>query len=173
GTNLVSVSDNLSYAPTAGRLRFLEGQNGSVVIDDTYNAAPQAMHQAIEVFSSLDTSEARCVAILGDMKELGEDTIAIHKELVKPLMEYVDVFVGVGECMNKVSNEMEDEPFIETISFETSQEAAEWAKEHIQGEDIVVVKGAQSMRMERVVKSIMAYPEYAPDVLVRQDKHWK
>jgi len=173
GTNLVSVSNRLTYAPTPGRLRFLEGMNGSVVIDDTYNAAPQAMHQALDVFESLNTSEARCVAILGDMKELGDDTVSIHKELVEPLMKYADIFVGVGECMKEVSKEIQDEPLIETLSFSTSQEAAEWARHHINDEDIIVVKGAQSMRMERVVKAIMAYPEYAKQVLARQDRGWE
>ncbi len=172
GANMVNINDALSVPPTPGRLRFLEGVSGSVLIDDTYNAAPAAMKQALNVFTALDTSDARCIAILGDMKELGEDEVEIHTSLVETVKANADVFVGVGDLMHSLYAELAEEPLMETHWFATSEEAAEWAGSQITGDDIILVKGSQSMRMERVVKAVMKHPDRAKDLLVRQSGKW-
>jgi hypothetical protein len=59
------------------------------------------------------------------------------------------------------------------LQYEDSAKAGAELQNMLQSGDIVLVKGSQSVRMERVVKEIMAEPERAKDLLVRQDREWK
>jgi len=168
GTNMLEVLEDISYYPVPGRLRFLEGQENALLIDDTYNASPASMHQALGVFQKLDTDEARSIAVLGDMKELGDDAEDIHRALEGMLKEDVDLFVGVGEYMHTLVEDLQEEPLLETAWFANSEEAAEWLQPQIAENDIILVKGSQSMRMERVVKTLMKFEKRAEELLVRQ-----
>jgi len=165
---MLEVLEDISYYPVPGRLRFLEGQENALLIDDTYNASPASMHQALGVFQKLDTDEARSIAVLGDMKELGDDAEDIHRALEGMLKEDVDLFVGVGEYMHTLIEDLGQEPLLETAWFANSEEAAEWLQPQIAENDIILVKGSQSMRMERVVKTLMKFEERAEELLVRQ-----
>src|SRR3989344_5489828 len=57
--------------------------------------------------------------------------------------------------------------------FTTAQEVASFLKECTKENDMILIKGSQSMRMERVVEEIMAHPEQASELLCRQDDYWK
>ncbi len=55
----------------------------------------------------------------------------------------------------------------------TAEEAGEVARKLIKKNDVVFIKGSQAMRMERAVKILMAEPEKAEELLVRQEREWK
>jgi len=58
------------------------GVKSTVIIDDTYNASPGAMHEALEVLRAFPVPErARRIALLGDMRELGGFTERAHREV--------------------------------------------------------------------------------------------
>ena len=59
------------------------------------------------------------------------------------------------------------------FNFSTSKEATQTIKNLIEEGDLILVKGSQGMRMERIVEEIMAHPEDAEKLLVRQDEYWK
>ena len=58
------------------------------------------------------------------------------------------------------------------LSFDDSTQASEKLKGVVQADDVILVKGSQSPRMERVTKAIMADPSRAPELLVRQEREW-
>ena len=58
------------------------------------------------------------------------------------------------------------------FEFDKSEDAAKLVQEKIHEGDIILVKGSQSIRTEKIVKEIMAEPEKAKEILVRQDKYW-
>ena len=58
------------------------------------------------------------------------------------------------------------------FSFDKSDEAGKIIQDKLQENDVILVKGSQSMRLEKIVKEIMAEPEKAKELLVRQDKSW-
>jgi len=83
--------------------------------------------------------------------------------------------VTVGEKAKKIAEGARKNGFPEEFIFEfkNSLEAAGFLKEKIIYGDIILVKGSQGMRMEKIVKEIMAEPEKAKKLLVRQDKKWE
>ncbi|MEO0558258.1 MAG: UDP-N-acetylmuramoyl-tripeptide--D-alanyl-D-alanine ligase [Bacteroidota bacterium] len=158
-----------NIAPEKGRLVRLDGANGSTLIDDTYNASPDAAVAALRVLRQLEGN--RKVACLGDMLELGETEVAQHADVLRAAAEHADLVVAVGPIMNQAADGLA----IETVA--SSTELAEQIRTgkagFPQAGDIVLVKGSQGTRMERVSEALL-HPDLDPaDVLPRQSTSWK
>lgn len=174
GVVIERLSKHLEAVP--GRLRPLSGIKGSLIIDDSYNAAPVAMQNGLEMLKLFTPGEEndRRIAVLGQMAELGQYSENEHRMIGMKAAEVVDLFIGVGEDMLPAiaaAKEAGMDP--EHVEwFKSSEEAGRYLDFTIKEGDIVYVKGSQSSRMEKVVKDIMAEPLKAPDLLVRQDEGW-
>jgi len=85
------------------------------------------------------------------------------------------VLVTVGEMAQDLRRAAIEAgiPETETHHFTNSVEAGRWLDREINKGDVVLVKGSQSARMERVVKDLMAEPLRADDLLVRQGEGWE
>ncbi len=162
--------------PVHGRLNPLSGIRGSLIIDDTYNAAPASTLAALDVLSAFIPGERhdRHIAVLGDMAELGTLTEQEHRKVGRRVAEVADMFLAVGPNMRIAAEEAVaagmNRDCVEW--FKDSVEAGRYLDQHVQGGDIVLVKGSQSMRMEKAVKDIMAEPMKASEILVRQEQKW-
>jgi len=163
-----------TYTPPPGRMRIVPGKEGLTLIDDTYNASPVAVMAGLDAIDTLSVSGKKIV-VLGDMMELGEYSVAEHEHVGKRAAAVADIFVAVGvrmrgaaDAATKLQARCKD-----VISVQDAQEALRELEKKVQQGDCVYVKGSQSMRMERVVKGLMAEPERAPDLLVRQDAEWQ
>ena len=172
GMNLVEINKGLlSYRGTPGRLRIIPGIRGSVIIDDTYNAAPAAMHLALDTLRNC--SAPRKVAVLGDMLELGRYSLEVHRTAGNKVGNLVHALVCVGEKAKFIADSAANQMAREQIyTFHTSEEAKSKVQELIKEGDLVLVKGSQGMRMEKIVEEIMAEPERKEELLVRQSKKW-
>jgi len=174
GMNLVEVASALqNYTPPNGRLKLIEGIRGSFILDDTYNASPSSMDVALETLYALPAE--RKIAVLGDMLELGRFTEEAHRTAGRKAASVCGVLVTVGERMRFAADEANVHGFAENkklFSFDTAKDAGKFVAGIMKEKDLVVVKGSQGMRMEHVVKEIMAHPERAEELLVRQDKKW-
>ncbi len=172
GMNLVQISEALSeYKGPKGRLKILKGIKNSVIIDDTYNASPASTHLAIETIAGL--SGPRKIAVLGDMLELGRYTIEAHEQAGNFLKNDFDILVTVGSRAKFIAESAANQMPMENIhKFETSDEAKAKVKELIKEGDLILVKGSQGMRMEKIVEEIMAEPQNKKELLVRQSKKW-
>jgi UDP-N-acetylmuramyl pentapeptide synthase len=177
----VSVADAIKtlsnkYHASAGRLNPIAGIKGSLIIDDSYNAAPAAMQNGLEALRifRLTEDDNRKIVALGSMAELGQYSDQEHRLIGMKVAEVADVFVAVGENMRvAVDAAIEAGMYREAIEwFATSEEAGRYLDREIQEGDIVYVKGSQSSRMEKVVKDIMAEPLRASELLVRQEEKW-
>lgn len=152
-----------NHIPPKGRMNILSGINGSVIIDDSYNSSPDALREGLTTLASLQSSGKR-IAVIGDMMELGNFSSEEHKKAGVQAIQSSDILVTVGPR----SRDMSDK----AISFNSSKEAGEYVKGIVGKGDIVFVKGSQSMRMEKVSKALLAEPDKASELLVRQDKEW-
>lgn len=173
--NLVEISEALAgYVSPPGRFKILEGIKNTWLLDDTYNSSPMALHAALDTLR--DFSEERRIAVLGDMLELGKYTIEAHKEVGRRVKELgINALFTVGPRSKFIAQEARELGLSKEMIFEfsDSREAAPVLKDFLKEGDIVLVKGSQSMRMERIVEEVMAHPESASDLLVRQDEFWK
>lgn len=167
---------NYNFRPEPGRLKPIAGIKGSLIIDDSYNAAPASMQNGIKILGMFNPGEEydRRIAVLGSMAELGEYTDDEHRLIGMRIAESVDLFIAVGESMQTAVIAAKeagmDQEHIEWFS--TSKEAGRYLDRIINPGDIIYVKGSQSSRMERVVKDVMAEPGRSSELLVRQDERW-
>jgi UDP-N-acetylmuramyl pentapeptide synthase len=164
------------YHAMPGRLNPLPGIKGSLLIDDSYNAAPAAMQNGLDILKRFTPGEKtdRRIAVLGQMAELGQYTESEHRFIGMRVAETADVFVAVGEHMRiAIDAAIEAGMLKEQVHwFTTSTEAGRFLDGFVQKGDIVYIKGSQSTRMEKVVKDIMAEPLRASELLVRQEQKW-
>ncbi|MFA5942532.1 MAG: UDP-N-acetylmuramoyl-tripeptide--D-alanyl-D-alanine ligase [Candidatus Paceibacterota bacterium] len=156
------------YEPPPGRGRLLEGKNGSTIIDDSYNSSPAAVEEALETLKKFPYAKRR-IAILGDMLELGRYSVIEHERIATQVNAAADVIVAVGIRARAFISAAKD---AEVLLFDNSRAAAAAIPDLVREGDVILVKGSQSIRMERVVESLLANPA---DVvkLVRQEKKWK
>jgi UDP-N-acetylmuramoyl-tripeptide--D-alanyl-D-alanine ligase len=176
GLNLIEISEGLkNYSTPRGRMSLVEGR-GTLIIDDTYNSSPRAAGAALEALSKLNTGEnARKVAILGDMLELGDYTDEAHFELGKQAAQAgVKLLICVGNFRNETARGALENGLLNTqiVQFKNSDEAVEQIAELIQPNDLILIKGSQGARMEKVVKALMKEPARASELLVRQGEEW-
>lgn len=172
--NLVSAVESLSsYVGPLGRLRIIEGKNNTIILDDTYNSSPAALNLALESLSEM-TTKGKKVCILGDMMELGEFTEEAHLKAGADAAKVCDLILTVGpRARNIAAGASSAGKRKEDMGvFEKSADIGPEFVDALSPGDIVLVKGSQSVRMEKTVKSIMAHPEQSKKLLVRQEKEW-
>jgi UDP-N-acetylmuramyl pentapeptide synthase len=177
GLHLLDMKSLVSKIPSEpGRMHPIPGIKGSLILDDSYNAAPASMRAALEVLKQFSVTEsARRIAVLGTMAELGPLTQDEHRLLGLSVAEgEVNLLVCVGEPAQDIRlGALEAGMPEEHIQFfPTSKEAGRWLDHEVRKGDIVLVKGSQSARMEWVVKDVMAEPLQAKELLVRQEDKW-
>lgn len=180
---LNSVESLKNYDISPGRMRLLAGINETLIIDDTYNSSPFACEAALRTLFEVEGS-GRKVAVLGDMLELGKHTEEAHVNIGKfagENMRKKDSLIVVGHRAKAIKEGavmagMKGENILEFLD---SREAGKFMETFLKKGDLVLVKGSQGMRMERVVESILADQENLPagrqakeKLLVRQDKEW-
>ena len=145
-----------------------------MIIDDTYNASPVALEEAQNAVKEIQTA-GRKIAVIGDMMELGKYSVDEHKKAGAQAANIFNMLAvagirgrGIAEgALNEGMNEGD------IFQFDDSREAGNFLHGIIKAGDIILVKGSQSMRMERAVAILMAHPEDAKKLLVRQDAEWK
>ncbi len=151
------------HIPPKGRMNIISGIHDSIIIDDTYNSSPDAVREALLVLGKVESSGKK-IAVLGDMMELGKFSVEEHKKVGELARTVAELVVTVGQRSKVIGENVK--------SFGTSSEAAEYVRGIVARGDVVLVKGSQSMRMEKVVKVLLAEPEKAESLLVRQEKEW-
>lgn len=174
GVPLQTATDALvAHSAPAGRMRLILGHNGSLIIDDTYNSSPVASSEALLALSDIP-HRGRRIAILADMLELGSFSVDEHNRIGVLAAKTCDILVTVGVRAKNFANGAREAgmPPTQVFEFDRGADAASHVISLLQSGDVVLVKGSQSMRMERVVKSLMTEPDRAKELLVRQDAEW-
>lgn len=162
------------YDIPAGRMRPIEGEKETLILDDTYNASPTAMEAAINTLSQIGKT-SRKIAVLGDMLELGKLTDEAHKKIGEECANKVDILVTVGKRAKNIADSAIHHGLNadNVTCFDYVADAGKYVQDIIETGDIILVKGSQGMRMERIVVEIMAHPEDRKTLLVRQEKEWE
>ena len=163
-----------------GRMRLLSGMNGSMIIDDTYNASPKATEHGLKTLSGIDPSKfsgqvlGRKIAVLGDMLELGDFTDDEQYKIGQEAAKSGHKLYTVGIRAKVMAEGAMDGGMLDEniMQCDTSIDAGKELVQVLKEGDVVYVKGSQSMRMERAVKMILAETHDPHKVLVRQEREW-
>lgn len=140
-----------SVEPGPGRMRALAATRGALVLDDSYNANPRSVAIALETAARVARLRgARLVAVLGDMKELGDRAAAEHAEIGRRARDAgVAVLVCVGSEMARAAETVGSG--VVAVCVPDADAVAEALEPDLADRDVVLVKGSRSMLMERVV----------------------
>ena len=161
------------YRSPLGRSHILKGIHGSVLIDDTYNSSPAAAEEALRSLAQTP-SQGKKIAVLGDMLELGRYSINEHTAIGEQAKEICDELVVVGKRSRATGDAAlhAGMPESQVHFFDTALEASEWILDAAASGDLILIKGSQGMRMERIVEALLQNKEDLQYV-VRQEKEWK
>lgn len=152
----VSVAKNglREYRPIAMRGQILSVR-GIKIIDDSYNASPDSMKSGIRVLKDLD-KVSRYIAVLADVKELGEISRQSHYEVGQFIAgEGLDCVVTIGEEARYIAKAIEDSSApTETYSFAGNGEASAFLRSYLKEGDGVLIKGSRGMKTDEIVKEL-------------------
>ncbi len=160
--------------PLPGRMRLLEGKNGALIVDDTFSATPESTLVALEWLETIREENGRLIFVMGNMDQLGSYARPAHQIVGRRAAEVADKIVTFGEMAATVGRTAIDFGFNRDqvrITF-SHADAASCAAEDLGPDDVVLIKGSASARMERVVKALLANPEDSA-LLVRQEPAWQ
>jgi alanine racemase len=174
GMPIEIIAERLAgFQPLPGRLNPLAGKNGSIILDDTYNSSPAAALAALDTLAAFPAGGR--IAVLGDMLQLGEGAEEYHREVGRRAAQTADFLVTQGELARLIALEAIAAgmpPDAVSIVYTTSDAAAA-VRARLHPGSVVLVKGGQELRMEQVTEALLAHPETAREVLVRQNSAWQ
>lgn len=142
----------LKIRPVEHRLEVKKGKTG-LVIDDTYNASPEAVKAGIDVLTALTKEGA---LILGNMLELGSSSGKIHYEVGRyAALKKVARIVVIGDnAQDVVDGYLAGSSKKENIFIaQTQGEIISWVEK--QKPKTILVKGSRGMKMEKIVESLV------------------
>jgi len=175
--NLVEIARGLrDFTLPPGRMNLLPGIKHAFIIDDTYNSSPEAALSALETLRQVKIDPgAEKYAVLGDMLEIGHYTEEGHRLVGRQVaLNGIQHLIAVGEkARDFIVGAKEaglDDDYI--FYFDRPEEAGRFLQHRIKEDDVLLVKGSQGVRLEKVVKELMAEPDQAAELLVRQGKEW-
>lgn len=153
GASTASVCDGLArVSAVPGRLCPVSGVNDSRLLDDSYNASPSSFRAAIDVLAAIrGGSNIRRVLIMGDMAELGGLTVQAHRDVGSYARDCgLDEFWSTGAC-----SELASQAFGEGgRHFEDRDALIGYARQQLNNESVVLVKGSRSAGMDYVVQQL-------------------
>jgi len=131
--------------------------HGITIINDCYNANPEAMRSMLELLR--DTPATRRIAVLGEMLELGPEAEALHRSLGRFVAgQGIDAVIGIRGAGRWIV----DEAIAAGLSggaalfFDTPDEAGEYLKRFLKSGDAVLFKGSRGVRVERALEGALA-----------------
>jgi UDP-N-acetylmuramoyl-tripeptide--D-alanyl-D-alanine ligase len=159
GASPTQVVDGLMrFEGVRGRFTLIELQNGATLVDDTYNANPDALRAALDAILELSGAEGRVILAIGEMLELGAETEEAHREAGRtaarigayrlfaigphaPLVVAAAVEAGMNRNQAEVVRDHRD--MVARITAD------------LQAGDIVLVKGSRKIALDQVVEGLV------------------
>jgi UDP-N-acetylmuramoyl-tripeptide--D-alanyl-D-alanine ligase len=161
GVSLDAVADALSAARSTSRWRMelAERADGLLVVNDAYNANPASMAAAIDALAAIGGRRGRrTVAVLGEMKELGDGALEAHREVGRAAAAAgVDLVVAVGEPARGIAEGAGGTPGWQGEAVLTAgrDEAMAWVRDNVAARDVVLVKASRGAALEKIADGLL------------------
>lgn len=145
------VAESLvDYQTPHGRGKHSRAHSGAMILDNTYNAAPDSVQASFYTLKDLKDKGARVVAVIGDMLELGDHSIEAHKQIGDRAKDIgLDMLVTVGEYSRYVGEQAGVKAW---THFEDTPSAAQFLLGEVHKDDIVMLQGSRVMLLDTIVE---------------------
>jgi UDP-N-acetylmuramoyl-tripeptide--D-alanyl-D-alanine ligase len=152
GLSLEDCAAGLIAAPlTKARLQIKE-IGGAHFLDDSYNANPDSMKAALHTLVELD-SDAKRIAVLGEMRELGEESERGHREVGETAAALkIDHLIVIGETAAAIADGARRAGLQNAAVVSSTSEAAELLDQIAAPGDLILIKGSRAARTEDVIE---------------------
>jgi UDP-N-acetylmuramoyl-tripeptide--D-alanyl-D-alanine ligase len=156
GIPLINIKKALEkLEPAPNRMQVIPGHNGCTILDDTYNSSPAAVEEALETLNHLKAR--RRIAVLGEMRELGQFSEKLHRDIARKIYkEKVDLVLLGGGDAQYIADELLHLGFIPErlhAGLSNTQIVAKLLKLVSRG-DVVLVKASKDVRFSEIVQRI-------------------
>ena len=138
-----------AYVPVNNRSQMTRTERNTLIVD-AYNANPSSMTAALDNFAAVQA--ANKVALLGDMRELGAESLQAHCAIVSKALSSGCRPLFVGEEFGKALREMKPDPM--PLCFAASAALAAWLRENPISGAFVLVKGSRGIKMENAIPEL-------------------
>ncbi|HEY5496694.1 MAG TPA: UDP-N-acetylmuramoyl-tripeptide--D-alanyl-D-alanine ligase, partial [Syntrophales bacterium] len=159
GATIADIGQGLTnFSPVPGRMEVLPLNNGAFVINDTYNANPSSVGEALKALNNL-RGNGRSVVVLGDMLELGDQEEIWHQEIGGLLASTgVDRVYLRGRLAGATAAGASKQglPASSVILREDPEEITRDILSYAKDGDWILVKGSRKMKMEAIVEMIVS-----------------
>ena len=137
-----------AYVPTGSRMHIIHLPEERLLIDDCYNANPQAMTEALRLLAVTQTR--RRAAVLGDMGELGELTVSAHRAIGALTGElHLDSVIAIGEKARDIASAAPNAQWFSSV-----EDALPAVRAAFTGGTAMLVKASHAMHFENIVKEL-------------------
>jgi UDP-N-acetylmuramoyl-tripeptide--D-alanyl-D-alanine ligase len=153
GLSWGEIIHGMQSSQTQLRLVVVRSESGALLIDDSYNAAPESMLSSLNL---LDEMQGRKIAVLGDMRELGQYEHAGHELVGVRAAEVADYLLAVGE-LSKIALDAARKSGLSSARcawVSDAPQAVEHLKPMLREGDVVLIKGSHGLRMDRIVSAL-------------------
>ena len=151
GMGMEEIAGALARAQVLQRLRVLTGRGGCTILDDTYNASPASMLAALDLLAEMP---GRRIALLGDMRELGEYAAQGHRRVGERAATAADVLLTVGELGHLIAVAAQEAGHPQVLPFTNREEAATALAELAREGDFVLLKASRALGLEAVAERL-------------------
>lgn len=150
------IRKGLKYATITGmRMEHINGQKGTLIINDAYNASPTSMKAAIETVKQL-SGYSKKVLVLGDMLELGKEEEKLHRGVAKSVNHSISDVIVIGKRGAWIADELYKRGIsgINIYSFKEKEDAKEKLKEMLSEETVILLKASRGMKLEALLSEL-------------------
>jgi UDP-N-acetylmuramoyl-tripeptide--D-alanyl-D-alanine ligase len=153
GLTWAEVVAGLQQSNTQLRLTAVRSTTGALILDDTYNASPESVLAALNLLSEM---EGRKIAVLGEMRELGQYEQQGYRLVGSRVAEVAQMLVTVGQSSVQIAETALKSGFSKAniISVPDIPEAIDLLRDILGPKDVCLIKGAHGMYMGRIVTAL-------------------
>jgi len=159
--------------PLPGRTRLLAGCNGSLILDDSYNANPTSTLAALKTAAAIPARKRWF--LFGDMAQLGELSLESHRAVGRAAAQHIDRMVTKGDQSRLAAEEAIKHglsPDAVSVTYSVP-DTVRILRNGLAPGDLVLVKGSAEARLELITRELLENPQQAASLLPRQNTGWQ
>ena len=157
GINPAEIADSLANFRSPAMRCEVSALGDASLINDAYNSNPTAMRAALELLRDFD-NPGRRIVICGDMRELGEESVRLHRSLGNDVVQVcgADMLIACGDYATDVvaGARAAGMPHARSVACQLPEEAAAHASQVLSSGDVVLVKGSRAVALERCIQAL-------------------